>query len=319
MRVVGKKYMRWSLTVTRRKESKDVVAKLKLPTKNHPKPYKLHWLDGNNGVMVKKPALISLQLGPYKDEILCDVIPMNACHILLGRPWQYDRKVEHDGRSNVYVVSKGKAKYHLKPLSPTKYNKPIAKDSLFLDANEAEEVVARGEPAYLLVVREVKKMESNDARIRELLVEFGDVFPDELPDGLPPKRGIEHQIDLLPGAALPNKPAYRCNPEEAKELQRQVQELIDRGYVKESLSPCAVPALLVPKKERTWRMCIDSRAVNNITIKYRFPMPRLDDMLDELSGSCVFSKLDLRSGYHQMRIREGDEWKTAFKNETGVV
>ncbi|XP_074288660.1 uncharacterized protein LOC141613814 [Silene latifolia] len=185
--------------------AKDVVAKLKLPTKNHPKPYKLHWLDGNNGVMVKKQALISLQLGPYKDEILCDVIPMNACHILLGRPWQYDRKVEHDGRSNVYVVSKGKAKYHLKPLSPTKYNKPIAKDSLFLDANEAEEVVAREEPAYLLVVREVTKMER---------------------------------------AALPNKPAYRCNPEEAKELQRQVQELIDRGYVKESLSPCAVPALL---------------------------------------------------------------------------
>ncbi|XP_074315385.1 uncharacterized protein LOC141651579 [Silene latifolia] len=267
--------------------AKDVIAKLKLPTKNHPKPYKLHWLDGNNGVMVKKQALISLQLGPYKDEILCDVIPMNACHILLGRPWQYDRKVEHDGRSNVYVVSKGKAKYHLKPLSPTKYNKPIAKDSLFLDANEVEEVVVRGEPAYLLVVREVKKMESNDARIQELLVEFSDVFPDELPDGLPPKRGIEHQIDLLPGAALPNKPAYRCNPEEAKELQRQVQELIDRGYVKESLSPCAVPALLVPKKEGTWRMCIDSRAVNNITIKYRFPMPRLDDMLDELSGSLL--------------------------------
>ncbi|XP_074288664.1 uncharacterized protein LOC141613818 [Silene latifolia] len=206
--------------------AKDVVAKLKLPTKNHPKPYKLHWLDGNNGVMVKKQALISLQLGP---------------------PWQYDRKVEHDGRSNVYVVSKGKAKYHLKPLSPTKYNKPIAKDSLFLDANEAEEVVARGEPAYLLVVREVTKMESNDARIRELLVELMMCFPTSY-DGLPPKRWIEHQIDLLPGAALPNKPAYRCNPEEAKELQRQVQELIDRGYVKESLSPCAVPALLVPKK-----------------------------------------------------------------------
>ncbi|KAK9698054.1 hypothetical protein RND81_08G079500 [Saponaria officinalis] len=99
--------------------ARDVVTKLKIPTKDHPKPYRLHWLDGNNGVMVKKQALISLQLGPYEDEILCDVIPMNACHILLGRPWQYDRKVEHDGRSNIYVVSKGKAKYRWKPLPPT--------------------------------------------------------------------------------------------------------------------------------------------------------------------------------------------------------
>ncbi|KAK9740438.1 hypothetical protein RND81_03G035100 [Saponaria officinalis] len=198
----------------------DVIAKLKLPTKDHSKPYRLHWLDGNNGVMVKKQALISLQLGPYEDEILYDVIPMIACHILQGRPWQYDMKVEHDGRSNVYVVSKGKAKYHLKPLSPTKNNRPIVRDNLFLEANEAEEVVARGEPTYLLLVSEVACEESRSESIRGLLDEFADVFPEEFPNGLPPKRGIEHQIDLIPGAVLRNKPAYRCNPEEAKEFQR---------------------------------------------------------------------------------------------------
>eukprot|EP00257_Ricinus_communis_P027859 XP_025015273.1 uncharacterized protein LOC112536688 [Ricinus communis] len=85
--------------------------------------------------------------------------------------------------------------------------------------------------------------------------------------GLPPFRGNEHAIDLIPGAPLPNKAAYRCNPEQAKELQRQVEELIEKGYVRESLSSCAVPALLMPKKEGTWRMCINSRAINNITIK----------------------------------------------------
>ncbi|XP_074298990.1 uncharacterized protein LOC141629986 [Silene latifolia] len=301
------------------RERLELVDNLKLPTKNHPKPYKLHWLDGNNGILVKKQALVSLKLGPYEDEILCDVIPMNACHILLGRPWQCDRRVEHDGRGNVYIVTKGKAKYHLKPLSPSKRNKPAAKESLLLDASAIEEVLAQGEQAYVLVVRDLESVgESNRQGVQGLLDEFMDVFPEELPYGLPPLRGIEHRIDLIPRAALPNKPAYRCNPEEAKELQRQVQELIDRGYVQESLSPCAVPALLVPKKEGTWRMCIDSRAVNNITIKYRFPMPRLDDMLDELSGLCVFSKLDLRSGYHQMRIREVDKWKTAFKTKQGL-
>ena len=114
-------------------------------------------------------------------------------------------------------------------------------------------------------------MNTNDNHISfpsvvgSLLQEFGDVFPEEIPPGLPPLRGIEHQIDLVPGATIPNRPAYRSNPEETKELQKQVEDLMAKGYVRESLSPCAVPVLLVPKKDGTWRMCIDCRAVNNIT------------------------------------------------------
>ena len=129
-----------------------------------------------------------------------------------------------------------------------------------------------------------------------LLQEFDDIFSEELPQGIPPLRGIEHQIDFVPGSAIPNRPVYRSNPEETKELQRQVSELLDRGFVRESMSPCAVPVLLVPKKDVSWRMCVDCRAINNITIKYRHPIPRLDDMFDELHGACIFSKIDLKSG-----------------------
>src|SRR5436853_7560591 len=154
--------------------------------------------------------------------------------------------------------------------------------------------------------------------VANLLQDYVDVFPPEIPPGLPPMRGIEHKIDLIPGASLPNRAAYQANPEETKEIQRQVQDLLDRGYIRESLSPCSIPVLLVPKKDGTWRMCVDCRAINNITIRYRYPIPRLDDMLDELSGAVIFSKIDLRSGYHQIRMALGDEWKTAFKTKFGL-
>ena len=140
-----------------------------------------------------------------------------------------------------------------------------------------------------------------------LLQEYENVFPNDVSSGLPPIRGIEHQIDFVLGATIPNRSAYRRNPEKKKELQRQVEELLTKGHVRESMSPCAVPVLLVPKKDGTWRMYVDRRAINNITVKYRDPIPRLDDMLDELHGSCVFTKIDLKCGYHQIRMKDGDE------------
>jgi hypothetical protein len=195
--------------------------------------------------------------------------------------------------------------------------------SFYAKASDVKSAFYTNQPIFVLLYKEAcfntnELDESLPSVVVSLLQEYEDVFPNDVPSSLPPIRGIEHQIDFVLGATIPNRPAYRSNPEETKELQRQVEELMAKGHVRESMSPCAVPVLLVPKKDGTWRMCIDCRAINNITVKYRHPIPRLDDMLDELHGSCIFTKIDLKSGYHQIRMKEGDEWKTAFKTKYGL-
>ena len=212
-----------------------------------------------------------------------------------------------------------KSREHKKEKEQKKENKY----SVLAKKSEIKEAIY-SEMHFVLLVFKEAQLATNDivgsipSNVTSLLQEFEDLFADDVPKGLPPIRGIEHQIDFIPGASIPNKPAYRTSPEETKELQRQVEDLLAKGWVQESMSPCAVPVLLVPKKDGSWRMCIDCRAINNITVKYRHPIPRLDDMLDELYGAKLFSKIDLKSGYHQIRMKEGDEWKTAFKTKYGL-
>ncbi|GKB65368.1 putative reverse transcriptase domain-containing protein [Tanacetum coccineum] len=134
---------------------------------------------------------------------------------------------------------------------------------------------------------------------------------------LPPTRQVELQIDLVPGAAPVAQAPYRLAPSEMKELSEQLQELSDKGFIRPSSSPWGAPVLFVRKKDGSFRMCIDYRELNKLTVKNRYPLPRIDDLFDQLQGLSVYSKIDLRSGYHQLRVREEDIPKTAFRTRYG--
>jgi hypothetical protein len=153
--------------------------------------------------------------------------------------------------------------------------------------------------------------------VKKLLAEFRDVFPDDLPSGLPPKREVDHRIELEVGSTPPTKAPYRMSPIELDELKRQLAELISKGFIQPSKSPFGAPVLFVKKKDGSRRLCVDYRALNKITIKNKYPLPRVDELLDRLTGAKFFSKIDLRSGYHQVRIAEGDASKTAFRTRYG--
>jgi hypothetical protein len=149
-----------------------------------------------------------------------------------------------------------------------------------------------------------------------VLQEYATLFHD--PKTLPPHRKFDHHIPLLPGTKPVNVKPYRYAPHQKTEIEKQVAEMIARGIIQESSSPFASPVLLVRKKDGTWRFCIDFRALNSITIKNKYPMPVVDELLDELAGAQWFTKLDLRSGYHQIRLNPADQHKTAFKTHQGL-
>ncbi|GJZ47106.1 reverse transcriptase domain-containing protein [Tanacetum coccineum] len=184
---------------------------------------------------------------------------------------------------------------------------------------KAQEYLTKGCHVFLANITITKDEDkSKEKRLEDVPVvqEFPEVFPEDLP-GIPPTRQVEFRIDLVPGATLVARAPYRLAPSEMKELAEQLQELTDKGFIRPSSSPWGAPVLFVKKKDGSFRMCIDYRELNKLTVKNRYPLPRIDDLFDQLQGSSIYSKIDLRSGYHQLRVREEDIPKTAFRTRYG--
>ncbi|GJW84707.1 putative reverse transcriptase domain-containing protein, partial [Tanacetum coccineum] len=188
-----------------------------------------------------------------------------------------------------------------------------------ISCTKTQKHIKRGCPIFLApVTKKETEDKSEEKRLEDVPIvrDFPKVFPEDFP-GLPTMRQVEFQIDLVPGTAPVARAPYRLAPLELQELSTQLQELSDKGFIRPSSSPWGAPVLFVKKKDGSFRMCIDYRELNKLTVKNRYPLPRIDDLFDQLQGSRVFSKIDMRSGYHQIRVREEDIPKTAFRTRYG--
>ena len=169
----------------------------------------------------------------------------------------------------------------------------------------------KGYPAYLVYVIN-KYIQEAKLETIPIFKEFLEVFPKEL-IGLPPDRELEFTIDLIPSSAPVSQAPYRMAPSELKELKVQLQDLVDIGFIRPSTSPWEASMLFMKKKDGSLRLCIDYRQLNKVTIKNKYQLPRINDLFDQLQSASIFSKIDLRSSYHQLKIKETDMPKTTFK------
>ena len=180
-----------------------------------------------------------------------------------------------------------------------------------INAITASKMLRKGCQGYLAFVVD-RRHEGTQLEDIPIVKEFPDVFPGDI-SGLPPDRAIEFVIELIPGTKPISIPPYRMAPAELKEMKAQLEELLSKGYIRPSTSPWGAPVLFVKKKDGSLRLCIDYRQLNRAKIRNQYPLPYIDELFDQLHGSWVYSKIDLRSGYHQLKVRENDVSKTAFR------
>nr|GEZ43551.1 putative reverse transcriptase domain-containing protein [Tanacetum cinerariifolium] len=243
----------------------------------------------------------------FDDKIRAiNAFPLDMCEfdLILGMDWLTEHHATIDCHSYRVIFSDIHAPEY------TYHGSRPGKPMQIISALQARTLLYHGCEGFLATIHDMTS-EIPTIHDQPIVSEFPDVFPDELP-GIPPVREVEFNIELIPGAEPISKAPYRMAPVELKELKDQLQELLERGFIRPSVSPWGAPVLFVKKKDGSMRLCIDYRELNKITIRNRYPLPRIDDLFDQLQGAMHFSKIDLRSGYHQLRVKEQDISKTAF-------
>ena len=292
--------------------SEEEARRLKLQTSKE-----AGWLKAVNSAAKPSQGVareVTTKIGPWEGKVNFTVVPMDDFNIVLGMDFLRQVKavplpflrslaiLEEEAPCMVPTISEGKAKTPM--LSAMQLEKGLKKNKVtYMVALKEDPIDPMGDPMPM----EVKKV----------LDEFKDVMPPELPKKLPPRREEDHKIELEPGAKPPAMRPYRMAPPELEELRRQLKELLDAGFIQPSKAPYGAPVLFQRKHDGSLRMCIDYRALNKVTVKNKYPTPLIADLFDQLGRARYFTKLDLRSGYYQVRIAEGDEPKTTCVTRYG--
>jgi len=281
-------------------------------------PMTVELADGRKMGTNKLINIKRLELDTYKTTgITAQVINLQRYDAILGKPWLFHANPNINWRNNTVTFQYGSKKIIVKADSNETKNETSCQ-SMFISRQQLSRVTANAE-LFAICVKETKSEETDimGPDVSAVIKKFIDVFPTTLPDRLPPKRNIDHAIELTPGTEPPSQPIYRLSYEETNELKKQLTDLLKKGYIQPSTSPFGAPVLFVHKKDGTLRLCVDYRALNKNTIKNRYPLPRIEDLMDRLVGAKYFTKIDLYSGYHQIRIKEADTSKTAFRTRYG--
>ena len=261
----------------------------------------------------------TIHIQGHRTRVSCFIIDMQQqFDIILGDTWLSAVKANIDYASDTCTVQKKGQRYKLHPvLKTTPSAAPSSVHSMLLNHIAVKRSIRKGARVFAVQVKPSTETDAVQASppIKALIQEFQDVFSPI--SELPPVRDTGHTIPLEPNTKPPFRPMYRLSPKELEEVERQVKELLQHGLIEPSSSPFGASVLFVAKKDGSLRMCIDYRALNKITVKNKYPLPRIDQLLDALSGAQLFTSLDLQSGYHQIRITEEDVAKTAFRTPFG--
>ena len=299
--------------------------------------------DGSLMALRETRDPITLRLGSRKEKIAdirCAVGTLANFDLILGKQFHAHHRVRKRPETNYVSIAVGGNRV---PLTATG-EAPDSDEGLPADRPKVELVskkqIARSlrkkQPIYALILRHVDEQSQKSvglhsvttkestvpSKVKDALVEFDGVFPKDVPAGLPPQRpalnGEDFHIELAPDAKPAKKSIYILSEAELQEMRRQMAGLIEKGHIRPSKSPWGAPVLFTPKKDGGLRMCVDYRALNKQTIKNSYPLPRIDEIFDRLRGAKYFSKIDLRSGYHQIRLDEESIPMTAFRTRYGL-